>query len=138
MAETVETQRAIVEEEGRKADIEHAKCDEIAEKVSVQQADAEADLAKAEPAVLQAMAALETLNKKDLGNCKTMIKAPQGVDDVFAAVEVLLAGVNPNIPVNKKSGKVKDADRSWDACKKFLLGNVNQFLQDLRDFKGKT
>jgi dynein heavy chain, axonemal len=35
--------------------------------VSVKQRDTEADLAKAEPAVIKAMAALETLSKPDLG-----------------------------------------------------------------------
>ena len=42
MAEHVERERGIVEEEGRKADIEHAKCDEIAQDVSEKAADAEA------------------------------------------------------------------------------------------------
>jgi len=137
MQEEVERERAVVEEEGRKADIEHEKCDAIAADVSVKAADAQADLAKAEPAVIAAMAALDTLNKKDLGNCKTMSKPPSGVDDVFAAVMVLLAAVNPNIPV-AKNGKVKDKDRSWDSSKKFLLGNVNAFLDDLKTYKAKV
>jgi len=32
------------------------------------------------------MAALNTLDKKDLGEAKTMSKPPAGVDDVFAAM----------------------------------------------------
>lgn len=48
-----------------------------------------------------------------------MAKPPSGVDDVFAATMVLLAGVSPSV-VTTKAGKVKD--RSWDACKKQLLG----------------
>ena len=47
---------------------------------------------------------LDSLDKRDLGNCKTMSKPPPGVDDIFAGVMVLLAGVNPNIIV-QKSGK---------------------------------
>ena len=45
------------------------------------------------------MAALDTLNKKDLGECKTMAKPPMGVDDVFAATMILLAGIHPNVQV---------------------------------------
>jgi dynein heavy chain len=134
MATKVEKERAIVEEETRKADAEHAKCDAIAAEVMIKQADAEADLAKAEPAVIAAMAALDTLNKKDLGNCKTMSKPPAGVDDVFAACMVLMAGINPNIPV-QKNGKVKDKDLEWDSCKKYLMGNINAFLEDLKNYK---
>ena len=44
---------------------------------------------------------------------------PKGVDDVFAATMVLLAGTSPSV-VTTKAGKVKD--RSWDASKKQLLG----------------
>lgn len=46
---------------------------------------------------------------------------PKGVDDVFAATMVLLAGTSPSV-VTTKAGKVKD--RSWDASKKQLLGEV--------------
>lgn len=56
---------------------------------------------------------------KDLGECKTMGTPPKGVDDVFAATMVLLAGTSPSV-VTTKAGKVKD--RSWDASKKQLLG----------------
>ena len=48
-----------------------------------------------------------------------MAKPPAGLDDVFAATMVLLAGVSPAV-VTTKTGKVKD--RSWDAAKKQLLG----------------
>lgn len=40
-----------------------------AEQVSVKQRDTEEDLAKAEPAVVAAMAALDTLNKKASPSC---------------------------------------------------------------------
>lgn len=50
-----------------------------------------------------------------------MAKPPAGVDDVFAATMVLLAGTSPTV-VTTKAGKVKD--RSWDASKKQLLGEL--------------
>lgn len=58
---------------------------------------------------------------QDLGECKTMGTPPKGVDDVFAATMVLLAGTSPSV-ITTKAGKVKD--RSWDAAKKQLLGEV--------------
>lgn len=78
------------------------------------------------------MAALNTLDKKDLGEAKTMAKPPAGVDDVFAATMVLLANVHPNVIV-QKNGKVKD--RSWDACKKQLLGSIPEYIEYLKNIK---
>ncbi|KDO33800.1 hypothetical protein SPRG_01679 [Saprolegnia parasitica CBS 223.65] len=80
------------------------------------------------------MAALDTLNRKDLGNCKTMSKPPAGVGDIFASVMVLFAGLNPDIPV-QKNGKLKEKDRSWESAKKILLSNVNALMDDLHNFK---
>ena len=89
-------------------------------------------MAKAEPAVEAAMAALNTLDKKDLGEAKTMAKPPAGVDDVFAATMILLAGVHPNVQT-QKNGKVKD--KSWDACKKQLLGSIPEYIEFLKGIK---
>ncbi|KAJ0395717.1 hypothetical protein P43SY_006365 [Pythium insidiosum] len=127
--------KAIVEKETAKANVEKEKCAVIQSEVSTKRADTEADLLQAQPMVEAAMAALDTLNKKDLGSCKTMTKPPAGVGDIFGAVVVLLAGVNPNVIV-QKNGKVKDKDRSWEACKKALLSNVNAFVDELKSFKG--
>ncbi|TMW57037.1 hypothetical protein Poli38472_002962 [Pythium oligandrum] len=126
--------RTIVENETAKANIEKEKCEVIQTEVSAKKADTEADLAQAQPMLDAAMAALGTLNKKDLGSCKTMTKPPAGVGDIFGAVVVLLAGTNSNVVV-QKNGKVKDKDRSWEACKKALLGNVNALVDELKAFK---
>jgi dynein heavy chain, axonemal len=87
---------------------------------------------QAEPMVEAAMAALNTLDKKDLGEAKTMAKPPTGVDDVFAATMILLASVHPNVII-QKNGKVKD--RSWDACKKQLLGSIPEYIDYLKGIK---
>lgn len=134
IAEDVRKEKEIVEQENARAIVEAAKVKEIQTEVAVKQADASADLAQAEPALMRAMAALDSLDRRDLGNCKTMTKPPPGVDDVFSAVTVLLAGVNPNVII-QKNGKVRDKDRSWDAAKKALLGNVNGFMDELKGFK---
>lgn len=133
IAETVAREKAVVEIETEKARGEKEEVTKIQLQVSVKQKDTETDLAKAEPAVAKAMAALDTLNKKDLAECKTMAKPPTGVDDVFAATMILLAGIHPNIPTHAKTGKVKDA--SWDACKKMLLGNIQEYIDMLKEMK---
>lgn len=132
IAEVVNKEKAKVDVECKKANEEAAKCAVISADVKEKQRSTEADLAAAIPAVEKAMAALDTLNKKDLGECKTMSKPPQGVDDVFSATMVLLAGINPSIVITK-SGKVKDA--KWDACKKQLLGNIPEYIDYLVKFK---
>ncbi|CAM9907042.1 unnamed protein product, partial [Ectocarpus sp. 12 AP-2014] len=90
-------EKAIVEVETAKAQVQAEQVAKTQAEVSIKQRDTEADLAKAEPAVEAAMAALDTLNKKDLGECKTMGTPPKGVDDVFAATMVLLAGTSPSV-----------------------------------------
>ena len=85
------------------------------------QTSCERDLAAAEPLVLQAEAALDTLNKKDLGEAKSLKKPPAGVDDITAVIIILLEG-NPK-------------DKSWAAACK-LMNNVDKFLDRLKGFKG--
>ena len=55
--------------ENEAAQVEAEKCGVIAKDVTELQARCEKDLAAAEPLVAQAEAALDTLNKKDLGAC---------------------------------------------------------------------
>lgn len=81
-------EREGVERETENANIEADKVALIQNKVSGKQADAEHDLAKAEPAVLAAMSALDTLDKSQLGQCKTMSVPPPGVVDIFIACMV--------------------------------------------------
>ena len=79
------------------------------------------------------MTPLDVFGSKQ-GECKTMATPPKGVDDIFAAVVVLLAGVEPNVIV-QKSGKVRPENRNWDAAKRALLGNVQSFMDTLGGFK---
>lgn len=132
IAEVVSKEKAIVEVETAKAQVQAKEVAQIQEEVTEKQRSTEEDLAKAEPAVEAAMAALNTLDKKDLGEAKTMAKPPAGVDDVFAATMVLLANVHPNVVV-QKNGKVKD--KSWDACKKQLLGSIPEYIDYLKGIK---
>ena len=64
LAEQVGKDKVIVEEKTAIADVEAKKANEISEKVSIQAKNCADDLAKAEPAVEEAMKALDTLNKR--------------------------------------------------------------------------
>lgn len=64
------------------------------------------DLAKAEPALLAAQEALNTLNKNNLTELKSFGSPPDAVVNVTAAVLVLFS----------KKGKIPK-DRSWKSCK---------------------
>ena len=135
IAVRVSAEQIVVGEETEKANVEAEKVAVMAAEVGQVQAEAEADLAKAEPAVAAAMAALDTIDKKDLSVCKTMTKPPPGVDDIFAAVVVLVAGVLPSV-VTAKNGKVKEKDKDWNAAKKALLGDVNALVACLLSYVG--
>ena len=141
IATTVGIEKAKVAEETAGAAEEESKCAEIQDRVEKQRAEANIELMKAEPAINDAMAALNTLNKKDLGMAKTMNTAPSGVAEVFGCVATLLANCEYEGPigdvagniVTDKKGRVKDM--SWGSCKKMLLGNIPGFLSALMDYK---
>ncbi|XP_051263753.1 dynein axonemal heavy chain 11 isoform X2 [Dicentrarchus labrax] len=101
------------------ADVEAQKVAVIQAEVSLKQKDCENDLAKAEPSLTAATAALHTLNKVNLTELKAFPNPPAAVINVAAAVMVLLA----------QRGRVPK-DRSWKAARAFM-GKVDDFLQAL-------
>ncbi|XP_032944295.1 dynein axonemal heavy chain 11 isoform X2 [Rhinolophus ferrumequinum] len=94
----------------------------IQTEVSQKQKECEADLVKAEPALVAATAALNTLNRVNLTELKAFPNPPNAVTNVTAAVMVLLA----------PRGRVPK-DRSWKAAKVFM-GKVDDFLQALINY----
>uniref|UniRef100_A0A8C4QIU0 Dynein heavy chain n=1 Tax=Eptatretus burgeri TaxID=7764 RepID=A0A8C4QIU0_EPTBU len=88
------------------ADAEELKVQDFTEVVSEKQRSCEADLAEAEPALIAAQEALNTLNKNNLTELKSFGAPPAAVVNVAAAVMILLA----------PKGKVPK-DRSWKASK---------------------
>lgn len=94
----------------------------IEEDISIKTKMCEDDLRKAEPALVAAQAALNTLNKTNLTELKSFGSPPKAVVNVCAAVMVLLA---PN-------GKIP-RDRGWRAAK-LMMGKVDQFLNDLLNY----
>ncbi len=119
--------------ETEKANVEAAKCDQIAKEVSAQAASCEKDLAAAIPLVQQAEAALDVLNKKDFQELKALGKPPGGVDTVCETAMHLQASINPDIEIDKK-GKIKDG--SWKSAQK-MMNNPEKFLEGLKSFKGE-
>lgn len=92
------------------ADEEEEKVALIAEEVSKKQKDCEEDLLKAEPALIAAQEALNTLNKANLTELKSFGSPPGVVTNVTAAVMVLLS----------PDGKIPK-DRSWKSAKVIIF-----------------
>ncbi|TPP62234.1 Dynein beta chain ciliary [Fasciola gigantica] len=105
------------------ANQEEQKVAVIKAEVAKKQRDCEIDLAKAEPALLAAQDALNTLNKNNLTEMKSFGSPPPAVVNVTAAVMVLLA----------PGGKVP-RDRSWKAAKAGIMGKVDLFLDNLINY----
>ncbi|XP_005875475.1 PREDICTED: dynein heavy chain 9, axonemal [Myotis brandtii] len=116
----VETDK--VSREKAMADEEERKVALIMLEVQQKQKDCEEDLAKAEPALTAAQAALNTLNKTNLTELKSFGSPPPAVSNVSAAVMVLMA----------PGGKVP-RDRSWKAAK-VAMARVDGFLDSLVHF----
>lgn len=81
-----------------------------------------ADLKKAEPIMLKAIAALDTLDKKNLTELKAFTSPPEIVVEVCCAVHVLLT------PKNKKP--LPKAKRNWAECMNPLSIQSYQFTYD--------
>ncbi|NXL38693.1 DYH17 protein, partial [Glaucidium brasilianum] len=116
----VETEK--VRKEKALADEEELKVQAINMNVSEKQRACETDLAKAEPALVAAQEALNTLNKNNLTELKSFGSPPQAVVNVTAAVMVLMA----------RGGKIPK-DKSWKAAK-VMMGKVDAFLDALKNF----
>uniref|UniRef100_A0A8B9HPK8 Dynein, axonemal, heavy chain 9 n=1 Tax=Astyanax mexicanus TaxID=7994 RepID=A0A8B9HPK8_ASTMX len=116
----VETEK--VSREKAVADEEEEKVASIAVVVTRKQKDCEEDLAKAEPALIAAQEALNTLNKNNLTELKSFGSPVAAVTNVTAAVMVLMA----------PGGRVPK-DRSWKAAK-VMMAKVDAFLDSLMNF----
>jgi len=114
----------IAEEEGAKAAVEEAEVAEIAKGVAEFQAQANKDLAAAEPAIEKAMNALGGLNKNALGELKGLATPPAAVLNVTAAVSYMLA---------PKGANLKKIDITWGGAKK-MMGDVAKFLDTLQTY----
>jgi hypothetical protein len=92
-------------------------------------------LAEGDPHLDLAGGALELVTRRDLGQLAAASKPPEGVEEVFAALSVLLASKHPHVPV-QRSGRVRARDLAWDAVRRGALANVNLLLEELGRFRG--
>ncbi|NXH56730.1 DYH9 protein, partial [Rhabdornis inornatus] len=113
--EKVSRKKAVADEEERKVAL-------ITQEVEQKQKDCEEDLAKAEPALEAAQAALNTLNKTNLMELRSFGSPPSAVSNVTAAVMVLTA----------PGGRIPK-DRSWKAAR-VAMARVDSFLDSLINF----
>lgn len=119
LLERVGKETLIVQGEQGKAAAEEEKMAVQAREVAEKQAECSKDLEKAEPMIIAAEKALNTLNKANLTELKSFGKPSQDVVNVVAAVMYLL------------SPGIKDV--SWNNAKKFM-GAVDQFLTQLQKY----
>merc|ERR1719331_1949270 len=121
-----------LEEEKGKAGVEAAKATKIATEADAKEksviemkADIEEKLAAAEPALVKASAALDSLNVKDLGELKSLKQPPKGVDLVTGACICLL---------QTKDMPFKKVDTSWKAAQQ-MMTPPPKFLEVMLGFK---
>jgi len=117
-AEIVGKEKAIVDVENEKATLKQISCNKIETEASAIASSAEADLAAAIPLVERAMKALDGLDVKDFSMLKALQNPPNDVKRVFTCVINILAGSDPDIPVDKK-GRLK-TENPW----KVALGTM--------------
>ncbi|CBZ32638.1 dynein heavy chain, putative [Leishmania donovani] len=124
LLETVGREKSVVEEQSAIAAKEESKTNKIVEEVTSFEKQCQEDLAKAQPLVQEALAALDTLDKASIAELKNLGKPPEDVQMVAICVLVLTS--NPrSIPSMKQ--------RSWNECKK-MMNQVDRFLTELRNF----
>ncbi|ESO12478.1 hypothetical protein HELRODRAFT_155577 [Helobdella robusta] len=120
----VEADTIKVSKEKSLASEEEKKVQVINEEVQRRFKECQEDLAKAEPALIEAKEALATLNKSNLSELKGFAKPVTAVVNVTAAVMVLLANKTKKIP----------KDRTWNAAK-VMMGKVDDFLNALLNYE---
>ncbi|GAB0094138.1 hypothetical protein DMENIID0001_093740 [Sergentomyia squamirostris] len=119
--EVLEKENALVSLERKSVAEEEQKVRITEENIAKQAALCEDEVKKAEPAILEAAAALDTLDKKNLTELKSFGTPPPGVEQVTQAVLVLFG--RGQIP----------KDRSWRACRA-MMGKADTFLSNLKTF----
>ena len=66
---------------------------------------------------------------------KALKSPPADIAKTFTCVLHILAGVDPAVPINKKSKKL-DTDNPWKVALS-LMGNPQKFKESLEGLKGK-
>ena len=122
LLERVTSERQVVEHQNSIALSEEAKTNQIVNEVDALVQECENDLRLAQPIVEAAKAALNTLNKANLTELKSMGKPPDEVTLVTACVLHLIA------PRGKPP-----RDTSWAASRR-MMSDVSRWMRQLIDF----
>lgn len=126
-ATIVGVEKAKVEIENDKAEAEAVICNKIKVEVEALVKNASESLAKAEPLVVKAEAALAGLDINDFRNLKALKKPPEAINETFTCVLHLLCTINKDIP--QKGGKLNAPD-TWKVALS-LMSNPSAFLEEL-------
>jgi len=114
--------QAVAEQQKAIADVQEKEMQVIFAEVTEFQTKCEAELAEAEPAILAAEEALNTLDKKSLTELKSFTKPADEIIEVTSAVLILTS----------PEGKL-EKDLSWASAKK-MMASVDKFLGSLISF----
>jgi dynein heavy chain len=114
--------QAVAEQQKSIADVQEKEMQVIFAEVTEFQTKCEAELAEAEPAILAAEEALNTLDKKSLTELKSFTKPADEIIEVTSAVLILTS----------PEGKL-EKDLSWASAKK-MMASVDKFLGSLISF----
>ncbi|KAK3254170.1 Dynein beta chain, flagellar outer arm [Cymbomonas tetramitiformis] len=115
-------EKAVVDEAVEASRGDEEACSAMQAEVETFAAECEQDLKAAEPVIAEAEAALNSLDKKSLGELKSFGSPAAEVVQVASACIVLTS----------PGGKIPK-DLSWNAGKK-MMNNVDQFLKSLIEF----
>uniref|UniRef100_A0A1B0DIB2 Dynein heavy chain coiled coil stalk domain-containing protein n=1 Tax=Phlebotomus papatasi TaxID=29031 RepID=A0A1B0DIB2_PHLPP len=119
--EVLQKENAVVSFERSSVSEDERNVRKIEAEIAETARECEAEVKLAEPAIVQAEAALNTLDKKNLTELKSFGTPPPGVELVTQAVLVLFA-----------RGRIP-RDRSWKACRA-MMGKADTFLSNLKTF----
>jgi dynein heavy chain len=124
LLETVDREKSIVSEKSALAEVEQQKTNKSVQEVEEFEATCRKELAEAQPFVIEAKEALNTLDKASLTELKSMSRPPDDVVMVTAAVKVLTSDPRRIPPVKQ---------RDWANCKQ-MMANVGQWMNSLISF----
>jgi dynein heavy chain, axonemal len=133
-AEVIGVEKAKVEIENNKATIEADKCTKIQTDVDAELAVVQKELDAAIPLVEKAEKALAGLNIKDFQFLKSLPSPHPAIETVFFCVCQLLAGIHPDIPVDKNK-KLKET-KTWKISQKLMQdpkGFIDNYLNPFKD-----
>ena len=130
----IQEQTIIVDDEKKVMSIQKEVISEEAEKVGVLKEQALIDLKKAMPALEEALAALNSLNKKDLTEVKSYASPPVKVEKVMEAVMILLGKSPTWVESKKQLGDQKFLDNLKEYDKnnisEQILKKIGKYIHD--------